>query len=156
MTMMSPEPPLTRSSGISTDARSLLIACLGLVVTGFAFFHYWYRHPPSVEPSIASAQVSPRPAESTPWKEPPAGPGISRLPGEPDKVGAVPQPKGPTICPWAHDRAIGGELPRDYSVNCPHWQRWIHDPTYDIPRRHHQPNDREQEILEVHVHHASH
>jgi hypothetical protein len=155
MTMMSPEPPPTLASGISTDARSLLIACVGLAVIGFAFFQYWYRYPPSVERSIVSTQVGPPPAKSTPWKDSSAAPWDSRLPGHLDNVGTVAAPKGPTICPWAHDRAVDGELPRDYSVNCPHWQRWTHDPAYDIPHRYHQPNDREPEILEVHVHHAS-
>jgi hypothetical protein len=157
MTMMSPEPPLTRSSGISTDARSLLIACLVLAVIGFAFFHYWCRCAPWVGPHIASAQVGPPPAGSTPWKDPSAEPRDSRLPGGLDNVGTVPAPKGPTICPWAHDRAVDGELPRDYSVNCPHWQRWTHDPAYDVPHRYrpHERNDRELEILEAHVHHAS-
>ena len=37
MTMMSPEPPLTQLSGISTDARNQLMACLGFAVIGFAF-----------------------------------------------------------------------------------------------------------------------
>jgi hypothetical protein len=101
--------------------------CLGLAVIGFAFFHDWCRYPPSVEPSIASAQVGPPPAESTPWKGAPAEPRGSRLRRELDNAGIVPQPKGKTICPWAHDRAVDGELPRDYSVNCPHWQRWTRD-----------------------------
>ena len=151
MTMMSPEPPLAQPPGLSTDARSLLIACLGLAVIGFAFFHYWC--PPSVEPYIASVQVGPPPAESTPWKDP----RDSGLHGALDNAGIVPPPRGPTICPWAHDRAVDGELPRDYSVNCPHWQRWTHDPAYDNSRRPHphQPNNREPEILEVRVHHVS-
>jgi hypothetical protein len=151
MTMTSPEPPQTRSSGISTDARSLLIACLGLAVIGFAFFHYVGRFPPSLEPHVANAQVGPPPAESTPWTHSAAYPEISALPGRPDAAGNVPQPKEPPVCPWAHDRAVDGELPRDYSVNCPHWQRWTHDPAYDIPHRHH---PREPEILEIRIHRA--
>jgi hypothetical protein len=128
MTMMSPEPPLAQPSGISTDARSLLIACLGVAAIGFAFFHSWCRYPPSVEPYIASAKVGPPPAESTAWKASPAEPRGSSLRGKLDNAGIVPQPKGKTICPWAHDRAVDGELPRDYSVHCPHWQRWTRDP----------------------------
>jgi hypothetical protein len=150
MTMMSPEPPLTQSSGISTDARSLLVACLGLALMGFVFFHYWCRCTPSVEPYLVGAQVGPPPAEATPWKDAAADPGPFPPPG-PRQVGSVArQPKGPTTCPWAHDRAVDGALPRDYSVNCPHWQRWTHDRASDTP--HHPP---EPAILEVHVHRAS-
>ena len=152
MTAISSEPPQNRSSGISTDARNLLIACLGLGVIGFALFHYVCRCPPSVEPYVASAQVGPPPAESTPWKDAPAEPVTSGLPGKPDPVVIAPQPKDPPLCPWAHARAVDGELPRDYSVNCPHWQRWTHNPASEIPHRHHL---HEPEILEVHIHRAS-
>ena len=147
--MMSPERALTQSSGISTDARSLLIACLFLAVIGFVVFHYWCWCPPSVEPYVVGAQLGPPPAEATPWKVSAADPGSFRPPGPPEVGGVARQPKEPTICPWAHDRAVDGELPRDYSVNCPHWQRWTHDRAYAIPR-----HPREPEIVEVHVHRA--
>jgi len=100
-----PEPP---RPGIGVDLRNLIILVM-IVAVIFGAVRQCQRTP---EPK---PQLPPQ--EKSPPSETPQA-----LPSE------TPQAKHMASCRTAAERMDkNGALPRDYSINCPYWQRWTHN-----------------------------